>query len=67
MNKADMDMIDFKSLETELRDRLSRIDRWRRVVRALSVVVYLLVFAWLLFVLLGGMVLARLGWEDYDM
>ena len=67
MNKADMDMIDFKSLEAELRDRLSRIDRWRRVVRALSVVVYLLVFAWLLFVLLGGMVLARLGWEDYDM
>lgn len=62
-----MDTIDFKALETELHDELVRVKRWRRVVRVLSVVVYSLVFCWFMFVLFGGMLLARLGWEDYGM
>ena len=62
-----MDTINFKALETELHDELVRVKRWRRVVRVLSVVVYSLVFCWFMFVLFGGMLLARLGWEDYGM
>lgn len=62
-----MDTIDFKALEAELHGELVRVERWRRVVRVLSVVVYSLVFCWFMFVLFGGMLLARLGWEDYGM
>ena len=62
-----MDTIDFKALEAELHGELVRVERWRRVVRVLSVVVYLLVFCWFMFVLFGGLLLARLGWDDYGM
>ena len=59
-----METIDFKALETELHGELVRVERWRRVVRVLSVVVYSLVFAWFMFVLFGGTLLARMGWHD---
>ncbi len=60
-----METIDFKALEAELHDELVRVERWRRVVRMLGVAVYSLVFGWFMFVLFGGALLARLGWQDY--
>ena len=60
-----METIDFKALEAELHDELVRVERWRRVVRVLGVAVYSLVFGWFMFVLFGGALLARLGWQDY--
>lgn len=58
-----MSTIDFKSLSQQLRKELAQVNNWRRIVRALSIAVYLFVFCWLMFVLFGG----YLGWEDYSM
>lgn len=61
-----MGTIDFKSLSQQLRAELSRVNNWRKTVRALSIVVYLFVFCWFMFVLFGGYLAVRMGWEDYS-
>lgn len=62
-----MAAIDFKALSERLRNELSRVNRWRRVVRALSIVVYLFVFCWMMFVLLGGYLAGYIGVENYSL
>lgn len=61
-----METIDFKSLSQQLRAELSRVNNWRKIVRALSIVVYLFVFCWFMFVLFGGYLVGHVGWENYS-
>lgn len=61
-----METPDFDALAHSLHADLVRVTAWRRVVRLLTIVVYLFVFCWLVFVLLGGMLAARIGWENYS-
>ncbi len=61
-----MSTIDFKNLSQQLRAELSRVNNWRKIVRALSIVVYLFVFCWFVFVLFGGFLAERVGWENYS-
>ncbi len=61
-----MDKIDFKGLSQQLRKDLSRVDDWRKLVRALSIVVYLFVFCWFMFVLFGGYLAGYIGLENYS-
>ena len=50
-----MESIDFKSLSERLRTELSRVYFWQKIVRILSIIVYLFVFCWMMFVLFGGL------------
>lgn len=59
--------MDFKSLSRQLRAELLKVNKWRKTVRVLSIAVYLFVFCWLLFVLLGGYLTRHVGWENYSM
>lgn len=43
-----------QSLSRQFRIDLLRVYKWRRIVRILSIVMYLFVFCWCLFVLFGG-------------
>lgn len=61
-----METPDFDALARGLHADLVRVAGWRRVLRLLATVVYLFVFCWLVFVLLGGMLAARIGWENYS-
>lgn len=61
-----MDAMDFKSLSRQLRAELLKVNKWRKIVRALSIVVYLFVFCWFVFVLFGGFLVGRAGWENYS-
>ena len=49
-----MESIDFRSLSERLRTELSRVYFWQKIVRILSIIVYLFVFCWMMFVLFGG-------------
>ena len=61
-----METPDFDALARGLHADLVRVAAWQRVLRLLATVVYLFVFCWLVFVLLGGMLAARIGWESYS-
>ena len=50
-----MESIDFKSLSERLHTELSRVYFWQKIVRILSIIVYLFVFCWMMFVLFGGL------------
>ena len=45
-----MESIDFRSLSERLRTELSRVYFWQKIVRILSIIVYLFVFCWMMFV-----------------
>lgn len=62
-----MSTIDFEGLSRRLHSQLFRIALLRRVVRILSVFVYLFVFCWLMFVLFGGVLAAYIGSENYGL
>ena len=42
-----MESIDFRSLSERLRTELSRVYFWQKIVRILSIIVYLFVFCWI--------------------
>lgn len=60
-----MNTIDFKKLSNQLHSELSQINVWRKIVRVLSISVYLFVFCWFMFVLFGSVLIANLGSEYY--
>ena len=57
-----MESIDFRSLSERLRTELSRVYFWQKIVRILSIIVYLFVFCWMMFVLFGGYLVGYIGW-----
>lgn len=61
-----MESIDFKSLSERLRTELSRVYFWQKIVRILSIIVYLFVFCWMMFVLFGGYLVGYIGLENYS-
>lgn len=62
-----MESIDFRSLSERLRTELSRVYFWQKIVRILSIIVYLFVFCWMMFVLFGGYLVGYIGLENYSM
>lgn len=60
-----METIDFKCLSQQLRAELLKVNKWRKIVRVLSIAVYFFVFCWLIFVLFGGYMAGQPGWEGY--
>lgn len=60
-----MESIDFRSLSERLRTELSRVYFWQKIVRILSIIVYLFVFCWMMFVLFGGYLVGYIGLENY--
>lgn len=60
-----MSIIDFKKLSKQLHNQLSQVNAWRRIVRMMSIVVYLFVFCWFMFVWFGGVLASYIGWENY--
>ena len=60
-------MTNFKDLSEQLHSKLSRVNIWRRIVRLLSIAVYLFVFCWFMFVLFGGVLLSLIGGEKYTL
>lgn len=52
-----MESIDFRSLSERLRTELSRVYFWQKIVCILSIIVYLFVFCWMMFVLFGAILL----------
>lgn len=61
-----MESIDFRSLSERLRTELSRVYFWQKIVRILSIIVYLFVFCWMMFVLFGGYLVGYIGLENYS-
>lgn len=61
-----MESIDFRSLSERLRIELSRVYFWQKIVRILSIIVYLFVFCWMMFVLFGGYLVGYIGLENYS-
>ena len=57
LKRCNMESIDFRSLSERLRTELSRVYFWQKIVRILSIIVYLFVFCWMMFVLFGGCLL----------
>lgn len=62
-----MNTPDFIGLSGQLHTKLSHVSNWRRVVRALSIAVYLFVFCWFMFVLFGSVIAHYIGWKNYTL
>ena len=60
-----MSAINFKELSWQLHAELLRVYTWRRIMRYLSIVVYLFVFCWFMFVLFGGALASYIGAENF--
>ena len=60
-----MSVINFKELSGQLHAELLRVYTWRRIMRILSIVVYLFVFCWFMFVLFGGALASYIGAEHF--
>ena len=53
-------------LIVRLTPQLSRVYFWQKIVRILSIIVYLFVFCWMMFVLFGGYLVGYIGLENYS-
>lgn len=62
-----MNIPDFKGLSSQLHSKLSHVNNWRRIVRILSITVYLFVFCWFMFVLFGSVLASYIGWQNYTL
>lgn len=60
-----MENIDFKKLSRQLHSELSKVNRLRKIVRILSIAVYVFVFCWFMFVWFGSVLASQIGWANY--